>query len=89
MIPVTIESANTAYAPANPDIPDDSQRTPAQTFAEYIAKLPEWERDLIKGNREVKSDYHQSLSQYLLSMSWRTDSCLPPQKMRVGRWMIF
>jgi hypothetical protein len=40
--------------------------TPAQTFAEYIAQLPEWERDLITGHREVKSDHHQSLSRCLL-----------------------
>jgi hypothetical protein len=67
-IPVTIESANTACVPANLNIPDEPQRTPAQTFAEYIiAQLPEWERGLIKGNRQVKSDYHQSLSQCLLT----------------------
>jgi hypothetical protein len=55
-IPVTIESANAVYAPANLDIPDEPQPTPPQTFAEYIGQLPEWERDLIKGHREVKSD---------------------------------
>jgi hypothetical protein len=66
-IPVTIASANTIYALANLDNPDEPQRTPAQTFAEYIAQLPEWEHDLIKGNREVKSDYDQLLSQCLLT----------------------
>jgi hypothetical protein len=66
-IPVTIASVNTLYAPANLDIPDERQWTPPQTFAEYIGQLPEWERDLIKGNGEVKSDYHQSLSQCLLT----------------------
>jgi hypothetical protein len=52
-IPVTIASANTVYVPANLDIRDEPQRTHAQTFAEYIDQLQEWERDLIKENREV------------------------------------
>jgi hypothetical protein len=26
----------------------------AQAFAEYIAQLPEWESDFIKGHREVE-----------------------------------
>jgi hypothetical protein len=50
-IPVTIASANTVYAPANLDIPDEPQRT-------SVSKNVRWERDLIKENREVKSDYH-------------------------------
>jgi hypothetical protein len=29
-----------------------------RTFDQFL----EWERDLIKGNRKVKYDYHQSLS---------------------------
>jgi hypothetical protein len=65
--PVTIASANTVYAPDHLDSPNELEWTPPKTFAEYISQLPEWERDLIKGNREVKSDYHKSLSQCILT----------------------
>jgi hypothetical protein len=65
-IPVTLESANAAYEPANLEIPEAPQQMPAETFAEYITQLPEWEHDLITGHREVESHHHMSLSQCLL-----------------------
>jgi hypothetical protein len=56
-IPVTIASDNTVYAPDQLDILDEPQhQTSPTTFAEYLGQLPEWERDIIKGNRKVISD---------------------------------
>jgi hypothetical protein len=38
-IPVTLESAKAAYAPANLEIPEASQRTPAETFVKNIMPM--------------------------------------------------
>jgi hypothetical protein len=64
-IPVTIASPNTVYAPANLDIPDEPKRTPPQTSTSTLANFQNGNATSSK-EIEVKSDYHQSLSQCLL-----------------------